>query len=573
MRVSKLYAPTLREVPAEAEVVSHQLMLRAGFMRKAAGGIYTYLPLAWRVLKKIERIVREEMDAKGSQELLMPIVQPAEIWQESGRWDVYGAEMFRLQDRHNRCFCLGPTHEEMVTTLIRGDVRSYRQLPLSVYQIQNKYRDERRPRFGLMRGREFIMKDAYSFDRDEAGLDKSYQDMYDAYTNIFTRCGLNFRPVEADSGAIGGSGSHEFMVIADSGEAEIVFCTSCDYAANVEKAELFPLEAQEEAMLTKEEVVTPDCKTIADVCAYLKLPVDHSVKAVAYNSEKGLILCFVRGDHEVNEIKVINTCGVIDLEMATEEQLAAAGTVGGYMGPVGIENKKVIVVVDATVMQMHNVCCGANKEGYHFINVNPGRDFTPTYVADIRLIQEGDPCPHCGGEVSKARGIEVGQVFKLFTKYSSALKATYLDENGKEQPMVMGCYGVGVSRTMAAAIEQNYDDNGIIWPIEIAPYHVLVVPVNTKDEASAAKAEEIYMQLKKVGLETVIDDRNERPGVKFKDADLIGYPLRVVVGPKTLTEGKLEVKIRKTGEIRYLPLDGDYVQDIKNIIAELAFSK
>lgn len=573
MRVSKLYAPTLREVPAEAEVVSHQLMLRAGFMRKAAGGIYTYLPLAWRVLKKIERIVREEMDAKGSQELLMPIVQPAEIWQESGRWDVYGAEMFRLQDRHNRCFCLGPTHEEMVTTLIRGDVRSYRQLPLSVYQIQNKYRDERRPRLGLMRGREFIMKDAYSFDRDEAGLDKSYQDMYDAYTNIFTRCGLNFRPVEADSGAIGGSGSHEFMVIADSGEAEIVFCTSCDYAANVEKAELFPLEAQEEAMLTKEEVVTPDCKTIADVCAYLKLPVDHSVKAVAYNSEKGLILCFVRGDHEVNEIKVINTCGVIDLEMATEEQLAAAGTVGGYMGPVGIDNKKVIVVVDATVMKMHNVCCGANKEGYHFINVNPGRDFTPTYVADIRLIQEGDPCPHCGGEVSKARGIEVGQVFKLFTKYSSALKATYLDENGKEQPMVMGCYGVGVSRTMAAAIEQNYDDNGIIWPIEIAPYHVLVVPVNTKDEASAAKAEEIYMQLKKVGLETVIDDRNERPGVKFKDADLIGYPLRVVVGPKTLTEGKLEVKIRKTGEIRYLPLDGDYVQDIKNIIAELAFSK
>lgn len=573
MRVSKLYAPTLREVPAEAEVVSHQLMLRAGFMRKAAGGIYTYLPLAWRVLKKIERIVREEMDAKGSQELLMPIVQPAEIWQESGRWDVYGAEMFRLQDRHNRCFCLGPTHEEMVTTLIRGDVRSYRQLPLSVYQIQNKYRDERRPRFGLMRGREFIMKDAYSFDRDEAGLDKSYQDMYDAYTNIFTRCGLNFRPVEADSGAIGGSGSHEFMVIADSGEAEIVFCTSCDYAANVEKAELFPLEAQEEAMLTKEEVVTPDCKTIADVCAYLKLPVDHSVKAVAYNSEKGLILCFVRGDHEVNEIKVINTCSVIDLEMATEEQLAAAGTVGGYMGPVGIDNKKVIVVVDATVMKMHNVCCGANKEGYHFINVNPGRDFTPTYVADIRLIQEGDPCPHCGGEVSKARGIEVGQVFKLFTKYSSALKATYLDENGKEQPMVMGCYGVGVSRTMAAAIEQNYDDNGIIWPIEIAPYHVLVVPVNTKDEASAAKAEEIYMQLKKVGLETVIDDRNERPGVKFKDADLIGYPLRVVVGPKTLTEGNLEVKIRKTGEIRYLPLDGDYVQDIKNIIAELAFSK
>lgn len=573
MRVSKLYAPTLREVPAEAEVVSHQLMLRAGFMRKAAGGIYSYLPLAWRVLRKIEKIVREEMDAKGSQELLMPIVQPAEIWQESGRWDVYGAEMFRLQDRHNRGFCLGPTHEEMVTTLIRGDVRSYRQLPLSVYQIQNKYRDERRPRFGLMRGREFIMKDAYSFDRDEAGLDKTYQDMYDAYTNIFTRCGLNFRPVEADSGAIGGSGSHEFMVIADSGEAEIVFCNSCNYAANVEKAEMFALEAAEEALLDKEEVLTPDCKTIEDVCAYLQLPVDHSVKAVAYSSDKGLILCFVRGDHEVNEIKVINTCGVNDVEMANEEQLAAAGTAGGYMGPVGIDNKKIMVVVDSTVMKMHNFCCGANKEGYHLINVNPGRDFEPTYVADIRLIQEGDPCPHCGGEVSKARGIEVGQVFKLFTKYSSALKATYLDENGKEQPMVMGCYGVGVSRTMAAAIEQNNDENGIIWPIEIAPYHVLVVPVNTKDEASTAKAEEIYMQLHKSGLETVIDDRNERPGVKFKDADLIGYPVRVVVGPKTLTEGKLEVKIRKTGEVRYLPLDSDYVQDIKNMIAELAFAK
>ncbi len=573
MRVSKLYAPTLREVPAEAEVVSHQLMLRGGFLRKAAGGIYTYLPLAWRVLRKIEKIVREEMDAKGSQELLMPIVQPAEIWQESGRWEVYGAEMFRLQDRHNRCFCLGPTHEEMVTTLIRSDVRSYRQLPLNVYQIQNKYRDERRPRFGLMRSREFIMKDAYSFDRDEAGLDKSYKDMYDAYTSIFNRCGLNFRPVEADSGAIGGSGSHEFMVIADSGEAEIVFCNNCDYAANVEKAELFPLETAEETLMEKEEVVTPDCKTIADVCAYLQLPVDHSIKAVAYNSEKGLILCFVRGDHEVNEVKVINTCGVIDIEMATEEQLAAAGTVGGYMGPVGMNHKKVLVVVDASVMKMHNVCCGANKEGYHFINVNPNRDFTPTYVADIRLIQEGDPCPHCGGEVSKTRGIEVGQVFKLFTKYSSALKATYLDENGKEKPMLMGCYGVGVSRTMAAAIEQNYDENGIIWPIEIAPYHVLVVPVNTKDASSMAKAEEIYSQLQKAGLEVVIDDRNERPGVKFKDADLIGYPLRLVVGPKTLAEGKLEVKLRKTGEIRYLPLDGDYINGIKNILEELVLKK
>lgn len=569
MRVSKMFAPTLREVPAEAEVVSHQLMLRAGFLRKSAGGMYNYLPLAWRVLKKIENIVREEMDASGAQELLMPIVQPAEIWQESGRWGVYGEEMFRLKDRHNREFCLGPTHEEMVTSLIRGDVRSYRQLPMNVYQIQNKFRDERRPRFGLMRGREFIMKDAYSFDRDEAGLDVSYKLMYDAYTRIFTRCGLTFRPVEADSGAIGGSGSHEFMVIADSGEAEIVYCNECDYAANVEKAEMHVIEAPEEEAKAVEEIKTPDCKTIADVCAYLNLPVDKSVKAVAFNSEKGLILCFVRGDHEVNEIKVINTVGVNEVEMAEESLLAAAGTVGGYMGPVGIDPEKTIVVVDSTVMKMHNICCGANKEGYHLLNVNPGRDFTPTYVADIRLIQEGDPCPHCGGKVSKARGIEVGQVFKLFTKYSEAMHATFLDENGKEKPMVMGCYGVGVSRTMAAAIEQNNDKDGMIWPVAIAPYEVLVVPVNTKDEASTQKAEAIYEELKKAGVEAVIDDRNERPGVKFKDADLIGYPLRVVVGPKTLVEGKLEVKVRRTGEVQMLPLDSDYIGAVKELLAKL----
>ena len=534
MRVSKLYAPTLREVPAEAEIPSHKLMLRAGYMRKAAGGIYTYLPLAWRVLHKIENIVREEMDAIGSQEILMPVVQPAEIWQESGRWDVYGAEMWRVKDRHSREFCLGPTHEEMVTTLIRADVRSYRQLPLCVYQIQDKFRDERRPRFGLMRSREFIMKDAYSFDVDEAGLNVSYKAMYDAYTRIFTRCGLKFRPVEADSGAIGGSGSHEFMVLADSGEAEIVYCDKCNYAANTEKAELHVIETAPEAALEKQIVATPDCKTIADVCAYLKLPVEKSVKAVAYKSEKGLILCFVRGDHEVNEVKVVNTCHVLGVEMADEAMLTAAGTVGGYMGPVGMDPNKVTVVVDQSVMKMHNFCCGANKEGFHYLNVNPGRDFTPTFVADIRLIQEGDACPHCGGKVSKARGIEVGQVFKLFTKYSEALKATYLDESGKPKPMQMGCYGVGVSRTMAAAVEQYNDENGIIWPAAIAPYHVLVVPVNNKDQESLHKAEEIYTQLQKAGVEVIIDDRNERPGVKFKDADLIGYPLRIVVGPKAI---------------------------------------
>lgn len=569
MRVSKMFAPTLREVPAEAEVVSHQLLLRAGFMRKSTGGMYSYLPLAWRVLKKIENIVREEMDAAGAQEIMMPIMQPAEIWQESGRWGAYGAEMIRLKDRHNREYCLGPTHEEMVTTLIKGDVRSYRQLPMNVYQIQDKFRDERRPRFGLMRSRDFIMKDAYSFDRDEAGLDVSYKTMYDAYTNVFNRCGLTFRPVEADSGAIGGSGSHEFMVIADSGEAEIVYCNECDYAANVEKAEMHVIEAADEAMLEKEAVETPNCKTIADVCAFLNSPVEKSVKAVAYKSEKGLILCFVRGDHEVNEVKVINTCGVLEVEMADESMLVEAGTCGGYMGPVGIDPEKVMVVVDHSVMQMHNFCCGANKEGYHLINVNPGRDFTPTYVADIRLIQEGDPCPHCGGKVSKARGIEVGQVFKLFTKYSAAMNCTFLDENGKENPMVMGCYGIGVSRTMAACIEQNNDKDGMIWPVAIAPYEVLVVPVNTKDAASTAKAEEIYEVLKKAGVEAVIDDRNERPGVKFKDADLIGYPLRVVVGPKTLAEGKIEVKARKTGEVVMLPVESDYVASIKEMLAKL----
>lgn len=569
MRVSKMYAPTLREVPSEAEIASHQLLLRAGFMRKSTNGMYTYLPLAWRVIRKIEAIIREEMEEKGAQEIMMPIMQPAEIWQESGRWGAYGAEMIRLKDRHGHEYCLGPTHEEMVTTVVKSDVRSYRQLPLNLFQIQDKFRDERRPRFGLMRSRDFIMKDGYSFDRDEAGLDASYQAMYDAYTNIFNRCGLNFRPVEADSGAIGGNGSHEFMVLAESGEAEIVYCSECEYAADIEKAELHTIEAPAEEEKAVEKIATPNCKTIEAVCSFLKIPVDHSMKAVAFQSEKGLILCFVRGDHEVNEIKVVNTVGVTEVEMADPELLAKCGTVGGYMGPVGLDAKKVIIVVDQSVMKMHNVCCGANEEGYHLVNVNPGRDFTPTFVADIRLMAEGDSCPHCGAPVKKARGIEVGQVFKLFTKYSKAMHATYLDENGKEQPMVMGCYGIGVGRTMAAAVEQNNDKDGMIWPVAIAPYEVLVVPVNVKDEASTAKAEEIYAALQKAGVETVIDDRKERPGVKFKDADLIGYPIRVVVGPKTLTTGELEVKIRRSGEVKMLPLDSDYIATIKEMLQNL----
>lgn len=564
-----MYAPTLREVPSEAEIPSHQLLLRAGFMRKSTNGMYTLLPLAWRVIRKIENIIREELDKKGAQEIMMPIMQPAEIWQESGRWDAYGAEMIRLKDRHGHEYCLGPTHEEMVTTLVKADVRSYRQLPLNLYQIQDKFRDERRPRFGLMRSRDFIMKDAYSFDRDEAGLEKSYQDMYEAYEKIFTRCGLRFRPVEADSGAIGGSGSHEFMVLAESGEAEIVYCPECEYAADVEKAELHVIEPPAEEALELAKVETPACKTIEAVCDYLKLPVEKSMKAVAFQCEKGLLLCFVRGDHEVNEIKVANTVGVNEVEMAEPELLAQAGTCGGYMGPVGVDPEKTIVIVDQSVMRMHNICCGANEEGYHFLNVNPGRDFTPTYVADIRLMAAGDPCPHCGAPASKARGIEVGQVFKLYTKYSQALKATFLDENGKEQPMEMGCYGIGVGRTLAAAVEQNNDKDGMIWPAAIAPYEVLVVPVNVKDEASAAKAEEIYEKLSAAGLETVLDDRKERPGVKFKDADLIGYPLRVVVGPKTLQSGELEVKVRKTGEVRMLALDSDYASVLKEMLRAL----
>jgi len=568
MRVSQLYAPTLREVPAEAELISHRLMLRAGFIRKSAGGMYSYLPLAWRSIKKIETIIREEMDATGAQEIMMPILQPAEIWQESGRWSVYGQEMCRIKDRHGREFCLGPTHEELVTSLIRAEVRSYRQMPLNLYQIQSKFRDERRPRFGLMRSREFIMKDDYSFDLDEKGLEVSYKKMYDAYTKIFTRCGLDFRPVEADSGAIGGSGSHEFMALAESGEAEIVYCNDCHYAADVEKAEFAPIVAPEEEAKAKEEVNTPDCKTIEDVCKFLHLPVDHSVKAVAYTSDKGLILCFVRGDHDVNEIKVINATGVTEVDMAPAEMLAAAGTVGGFMGPVGLEPKKAIVVIDSTVMNMHNICCGANKVDTHYINVNPKTDFVSAIVADIRLAKAGDPCPRCGGKLSAARGIEVGQVFKLFTKYSEPMKATYLDINGQEQPIYMGSYGIGVGRTMAAVIEQHNDKDGIIWPKAVAPYQIIVLPVNTKDEASNAKAEEIYNKLTAEGIETVIDDRDERAGVKFKDADLIGYPLRVVVGPKTLAKSQIEVKTRATGEVVMVDVNGDYLTEIKNLLAK-----
>ena len=567
MRVSQLYAPTLRETPAEAEVISHQLMLRAGMIRRATGGIYTYLPLALRILRKIETIVRQEMDAKGGQELLMPIMQPAEIWQETGRWDVYGDEMFRLKDRHNRAFCLGPTHEEMITTLVKADVRSYRQLPLRLYQIQNKYRDERRPRFGLMRSREFIMKDLYSFDKDEEGLNESYDKMYEAYTNVFNRCGLTFRAVEADGGAIGGSDTHEFMVIADSGEAAIVYCSACDYAANVEKAELKDIIMLEEELKALTIVDTPETKSIEAVTTLLGITADKTIKTMVYTTDKGPVLALVRGDHEVNEVKVQNLVKCLTIELADEKTIALTlGSASGFIGPVGTTCPTVIA--DNTVMNMYNAVCGANIVDQHYLNVNALRDFTPTIVADIRLIKENDPCPHCSLPVKTARGIEVGQVFKLHTKYSKALKATYLDNNGRQATMVMGCYGIGVSRTMAATIEQHNDEYGIVWPVAIAPYHVVIVPISAKDEAQMSLAEHIYETLNACGVEAILDDRNERPGVKFKDADLIGYPLKITVGPKATNDNLIEVKVRRTGEVFNFAID-NYLDDIKALLAIL----
>ncbi|MDO4203169.1 MAG: proline--tRNA ligase [Selenomonadaceae bacterium] len=550
MRTSQLYAPTLRETPAEAEVISHKLMLRAGMIRKAAGGLYTYLPLAWRTLRKIMQIVREEMDAAGGQEIAMPIVQPAEIWQETGRWSVYGDEMFRVNDRHGRNFCLGPTHEEMVTTLIRDEVRSYKQLPLLLYQIQNKYRDEIRPRFGLMRGREFIMKDLYSFDKDQAGMDESYKKMYDAYWRIFDRIGLKFRPVEADNGAIGGGHSHEFTVLADAGESNIVYCDKCDYAASDEKAELLPLTAEQEEMQPLAKVSTPEAHTIELLVDFLKCDIKHTIKAVAFQTEEDeVVLAFVRGDHDVNEVKVINAIGAIDLHMAEDAAIREVGGMPGFMSPIGIK-KGTKILVDTTVMNMYNAVSGANEADMHYTGVNPSRDFDKNeiIVTDIRLIKDGDPCPRCGGTVHMTRGIEAGQVFTLGTKYSKSLHATYLDEQGKEQLLMMGCYGIGVSRTMAAAIEQCNDKDGIIWPRSIAPYEVVVVPVNAKVPEQLALAEEIYEELKKAGVDTIIDDRKERAGVKFKDCDLIGYPLRITVGPKAVENDTIELKVRKNGE-------------------------
>ena len=552
MLATKLYAPTLREVPSDADVVSQQLMLRAGFMRKTANGLYSFLPLGWRSIKKIEAIVREEMDRASAQEIMMPILQPAEIWKESGRWNAYGAEMMRINDRHDNEFCLGPTHEEMITTLVKNEINSYRQLPVNLYQIQSKFRDERRPRYGLMRSREFIMKDAYSFDVDEAGLDESYKSMYDAYTRIFTRCGLTFRPVEADSGAIGGSGTHEFMAIAEAGEADIVYCTKCDYAANIEIGKPGIMKQAEEALQELSVVDTPNASTIEAVADMLNLPLEKTIKAVVFSIDGKVVLAIVRGDHEVNEVAVQHAVlGSVEPEMATPEELEKVGLTAGFISPVGLQQtEEFAIVVDESVMETYNVCGGANKKDAHYVNINPKRDFNveDIIVAPIRLITKDDVCPKCGGSLEHAKGIEVGQVFKLGTKYSEALQATFLDQNGRPNPMIMGCYGIGVSRTLAAAIEQYHDENGIIWPRSIAPFEAVIVPINAKDEALMATSQTIYTALQNAGVDVLLDDRKDRAGVKFKDADLIGYPLRITVSKNTLENNEVEIQIRKTGE-------------------------
>ena len=559
MLATKLYAPTLREVPSDADVVSQQLMLRAGFMRKTANGLYSFLPLGWRSIKKIEAIVREEMDRASAQEIMMPILQPAEIWKESGRWNAYGAEMMRINDRHDNEFCLGPTHEEMITTLVKNEINSYRQLPVNLYQIQSKFRDERRPRYGLMRSREFIMKDAYSFDVDEAGLEESYKSMYDAYTRIFNRCGLTFRPVEADSGAIGGSGTHEFMAIAEAGEADIVYCTKCDYAANIEIGKPGIMKQEEEALQELSVVDTPNASTIEAVADMLNLPLHKTIKAVVFSIDGKVVLAIVRGDHEVNEVAVQHAVlGSVEPEMATPEELEKVGLTAGFISPVGLQQTEdFAIVVDESVMETYNVCGGANKKDAHYVNINPKRDFNvdDIIVAPIRLITKDDVCPKCGGSLEHAKGIEVGQVFKLGTKYSEALQATFLDQNGRPNPMIMGCYGIGVSRTLAAAIEQYHDENGIIWPRSIAPFEAVIVPINAKDEALMSTSETIYTALQEAGVDVLLDDRKDRAGVKFKDADLIGYPLRITVSKNTLENNEVEIQIRKTGEALSCAID------------------
>ena len=565
MRYSEMFLPTTKETPSDAEIVSHQLMLRAGMIRKLAGGIYSYLPLGYRVIRKVENIVREEMNRAGAQEVFLPAVQPAELWMESGRWNMYGKELLRFKDRHNRDYCIGPTHEEVITALVRDEIQTYRQLPRNLYQIQTKFRDEIRPRFGIMRSREFGMKDAYSFDATEKGAEESYGKMFDAYNRIFERCGLHFRPVEADSGNIGGSFSHEFMVTADSGEDAMVHCTSCTYAANLEKAECPRPDANqtsEETDLPLEEVHTPDVRTIEEVCAFLDVAPSDVVKTMIFMCDGEPLAVLVRGDEEINEIKLRNYLGCESLELAMDDTImAVTGSPRGFAGPMGISCR---IMADHSLMGMKNFVVGGNREHYHIKNTDTPRDFAINEYADLKVIREGDRCPRCGCEIRIVRGIEVGHVFKLGVKYSKAMHATFLDADGKEKNMIMGCYGIGIGRTVAACIEQSHDDNGIIWPLAIAPFHVIITPVNVNDEQILRTGEELYGRLVADGVEVILDDRDERAGVKFKDADLIGIPLRITIGSKSLARGAVEVRFRKSGTVENVAIEaiGDFIRGV-----------
>jgi len=555
-RYSQFFIPTVKEIPAEAEIVSHQLMLRAGMIRKLAAGIYTYLPYGLLAIKNTEAIVREEMDRAGAIELLLPGVQPGDLWMESGRWDYYGPELLRFKDRHKRESCLGPTHEEVITDLARREIHSYKQLPINLYQIQTKFRDEIRPRFGIMRAREFIMKDAYSFDIDEEGSNLSYKKMYAAYEAIFKRCGLKFRAVEADTGPIGGSFSHEFMVLSDSGEDDIVSCQDCKYASNLEKAEVTIRESDSKNIEKEEDlqiVDTPEMRTIDEVTKFLSIGPEKLVKTLIYQTEHGPIAALVRGDHELNETKLRNVLNVQELTMADPETVFdVTGAPMGFAGAIGL---KVRVLADFAIKEMKNMVMGANKNDKHVLNVNEGRDFQVEQYADLRMITSSDPCPRCGGKLVFGKGIEVGQVFKLGTKYSTALKANFLDKNGREIPIIMGCYGIGIGRVVAAIIEQSRDENGIIFPISISPFEVTILPLEMHESSVRKVAENLYQHLSNLGLAVFLDDRDERPGFKLKDADLLGIPVRATVSLRTLKSDSIEIKLRSKPDLRLLSID------------------
>jgi prolyl-tRNA synthetase len=567
MHYSRLLIPTLKEIPAEAEATSHILLFRAGMIRKLASGIYDYLPLGLRVLRKVENIVREEMNRAGAQEVLLPAVQPAELWQESGRWQVYGKELLRFKDRHGRDCCFGPTHEEVITDVVRREVHSYRQLPLNLYQIQVKFRDEIRPRFGLIRGREFIMKDAYSFDVDEAGAERTYGAMYEAYSRIFSRCGLSFKSVEADTGPIGGSFSHEFMVLADTGEDLLASCNSCDYAANLEKAEVQhpvgnpgPVPGGAPNL-----VATPGVRTVEEVAAFLNAPPQEIIKTLIYETDQGPVAVLIRGDHEVNDVKVKNLLAVPDLLLAGPAKVKElTGAEVGFAGPLGLA---IPIYADQAVVTLPAMVTGANKDDHYLTGVHPQRDLQFARVADLRQVTEQDPCPRCGAALTLLKGIEVGHIFKLGLKYSKALNARFLDAEGEEQFIFMGCYGIGVSRIVAAAVEQSFDTDGIIWPLALAPFQVGLVPINLNDQVTQETANRLHDEMEAAGIEVLLDDRDERPGVKFKDMDLLGLPLRVVVGPKTLAAGHAEVRQRATKNLSLVDLDR-LLPYIKDLIAQ-----